>query len=124
MVSHETIYCWIWNDKRQGGDLHKSLRRQGRKYSKRGSKNAGRGFIPNRVEIDQRPSIVEQKERFGDLEIDTIIGKNHKGAILTINDRATSESGYVSYQERSHPCSKDYSMGIAKSKKLNTHNNG
>ena len=90
MVSHETIYCWIWQDKRQGGDLHKSLRRQGRKYSKRGSKNAGRGFIPNRVEIDQRPSIVEQKERFGDLEIDTIIGKNHKGAILTINDRATS----------------------------------
>ena len=90
MVSHETIYCWIWNDKRQGGDLHKYLRRQGRKYSKRGSKNAGRGFIPNRVDIDQRPSIVEQKERFGDLEIDTIIGKNHKGAILTINDRATS----------------------------------
>ena len=38
MVSHETIYCWIWQDKRQGGDLHKSLRRQGRKYSKRGSK--------------------------------------------------------------------------------------
>ena len=64
MVSHETIYCWIWNDKRQGGDLHKYLRRQGRKYSKRGSKNAGRGFIPNRVDIDQRPSIVEQKERF------------------------------------------------------------
>lgn len=90
MVSHETIYCWIWNDKRQGGDLHKYLRRQGRKYSKRGSKNAGRGFIPNRVDIDERPSIVDKKERFGDLEIDTIIGKNHKGAILTINDRVTS----------------------------------
>ena len=90
MVSHETIYRWIWSDKRSGGKLHKYLRRQGRKYAKRGSKNAGRGFIPNRVDIDERPAIVDQKERFGDLEIDTIIGKNHKGAILTINDRVTS----------------------------------
>jgi IS30 family transposase len=90
MVSHETIYRWIWKDKRGGGKLHKYLRRQGRKYTKRGYKNAGRGFIPNRVDIDQRPAIIEQKERFGDLEIDTIIGKNHKGAILTINDRVTS----------------------------------
>ena len=90
MVSHETIYQWIWKNKRTSGQLHKLLRRQGRKYAKRGSKNAGRGFIPNRVDIDQRPTAVELKERFGDLEIDTIIGKNHKGAILTINDRATS----------------------------------
>ena len=85
MVSHETIYRWIWEDKRRGGKLHKYLRRQGRRYAKRGSKNAGRGFIPGRVDIDERPEIVELKERFGDLEIDTIIGKNHKGAILTIN---------------------------------------
>ena len=89
MVSHETIYQWIWADKRKGGELYKLLRRQGRRYAKRGLKNAGRGFIPNRVDIDQRESVVEFKERFGDLEIDTIIGKNHKGAILTINDRAT-----------------------------------
>jgi len=52
--------------------------------------NAGRGFIPNRVDIDERPPIVKKKERFGDLEIDTIKGKNHKGAILTIKDRETS----------------------------------
>jgi IS30 family transposase len=71
MVSHETIYRWIWQDKRNGGKLHKYLRRQGRKYAKRGSKNEGQGFIPNRVDSDQRPSIVEQKQRFVDLEIDT-----------------------------------------------------
>ncbi len=101
MVSHETIYRWIWEDKRRGGKLHKYLRRQGRRYAKRGSKNAGRGFIPGRVDIDERPEIVELKERFGDLEIDTIIGKNHKGAILTINDRATSRVwGYASCREK------------------------
>ena len=39
--------------------------------------------------IDQRPEIVDKRERFGDLEVDLIIGKNHKQAILTINDRAS-----------------------------------
>ncbi len=32
---------------------------------------------------------IEKKERFGDLEIDLVIGANHKGALLTINDSAT-----------------------------------
>lgn len=89
-VSHETIYLYVWRDKKQGGELYKHLRRRGRHYTKRGSKTNGRGFIKNRVDIDQRPSIVDEKIRFGDLEIDTVIGKNHKGALLTINDRATS----------------------------------
>lgn len=91
MVSHETIYRWIWKDKRAKGTLHLYLRRQGRKYAKRGSSSNGRGMIPERVDIEQRPAIVDEKQRFGDLEIDTIIGKNHKGAIVTINDRATSK---------------------------------
>ena len=33
--------------------------------------------------------LLSWKVRFGDLEIDTVIGKNHKGALLTINDRVT-----------------------------------
>jgi IS30 family transposase len=45
--------------------------------------------LSNRRLIEDRPEIVDLKQRFGDLEIDTIIGKNHKGAIVTINDRAT-----------------------------------
>lgn len=42
------------------------------------------------MDISSRPTIVEEKRRFGDLEIDTVIGRNHKGALLTINDRVTS----------------------------------
>ena len=41
------------------------------------------------MSIDLRPPEVELKKRFGDLEMDTVVGKNHKGAILTINDRST-----------------------------------
>lgn len=86
-VSHEMIYRYIWDDKQRRGELYKNLRHNGKKYNKRGSKNAGRGFIPNRVDIDQRPSIVEEKSRIGDWEIDTIIGKSHKGAIVSMVDR-------------------------------------
>jgi len=89
MVSHESLYQFIWNDKRQGGMLYTHLRHKGRKYRKRGALKDKRGIIKNRVTIDQRPAVVDRKERFGDLESDTIIGKNHKGAIVTINDRAT-----------------------------------
>lgn len=91
-VSHETIYQYIWEDKKKGGDIHSHLRRKGRRYQKRGSAKGSRGIIAGRVDISMRPKIVDSRKRIGDLEIDTIIGKNHKGAILTINER---KSGYV-----------------------------
>ena len=54
LISHETIYQHVWNDKRSGGDLYTHLRRQGKKYQSRGNKQAGRGCIKNRVSIDPR----------------------------------------------------------------------
>lgn len=88
-VSHERIYQFIWSDKKQGGKLYKHLRNRGKRYRKRGSLKDSRGCIPNRKPIEQRPEIVEKKIRLGDLEVDTIIGKDHKGVIVTINDRVT-----------------------------------
>lgn len=87
-ISHERIYQHIWEDKKRGGGLHTHLRRKGRRYRKRGASRDNRGIISNRIGIENCPVIVEQRSRFGDLEIDTMIGKNHKGALLTINDRA------------------------------------
>ena len=91
-VSPERIYQYVWKDKKDGGILYTHLRRQGRKYRKRGNAKDTRGVIKNRVDIEQRPAIVNEKERLGDLEIDTVIGQNHKGALLTINDRVSSMS--------------------------------
>lgn len=88
-MSPEWIYQLIWKDKKSNGNLHTHLRRKGRRYRKRGSSKDSRGVIKNRVSIDQRPDVVENRERFGDLEVDLIIGKNHKQAILTVNDRAS-----------------------------------
>jgi transposase, IS30 family len=88
-VSAERIYQHVWEDKRRKGTLHLHLRTTGKRYRKRGSSKDRRGIIKDRTDIDQRPPVVAQRQRFGDLEIDTIIGKNHQGAIVTINDRAT-----------------------------------
>lgn len=88
-VSHECIYQHIWADLKAGGDLYTHLRRNKKRYRKRGGAKDTRGQIKNRVGIEKRPAIVDQKSRFGDLEIDTVMGKNHKGALLTINDRLT-----------------------------------
>ena len=52
-LSHERIYQMIWDDKRDGGNLWRSLRRRGKRYNKRAGKNAGRGLIPNRIDISE-----------------------------------------------------------------------
>ena len=91
-VSVETIYQHVWGDKRRGGDLHTHLRRKGRKYRKRGAKKDSRGVIRDRVSIDERPKVVDDKSRFGDLEIDLIMGANHRRALLSANDRASGIS--------------------------------
>jgi IS30 family transposase len=90
-VSIEWIYQHIWSDKKEGGRLYKHLRNKGKRYQKRGSKKGRRGIIQGRVSIDERPKIVDKIIRIGDLEMDLVIGKNHKKAILTINDRATGK---------------------------------
>jgi len=87
LISHESIYRYVWQDKRTGGLLYRHLRHTGKRYNKRRSVNAGRGCIPNRVDITQRPAIVETKSRIGDWEGDTIIGAKQQMAILTYADR-------------------------------------
>ena len=86
-ISHETIYKMIWADKRAGGILYKHLRHHGKRYNKRSSGKAGRGCIPGRIDISERPKIVEEKSRIGDWEGDTIIGAKHQGAIVSYVDR-------------------------------------
>lgn len=87
MVSHERIYQHLREDKAQGGSLYKHLRHS-LKHRKR-PLSGKQISIKNRVSIDLRPSIVNEKGRFGDWEIDTIVGKENKGAIVTITERTT-----------------------------------
>jgi IS30 family transposase len=88
MVSHERIYAFLRKDKLNGGILYKQLRHK-LKHRKRpvsGKQNT----IKDRVSIDLRSDVINNKERFGDWEIDLIIGKDRKGAIVTIVERTTA----------------------------------
>ena len=85
-VSHERIYQHIYEDKAGGGDLHTYLRCR-KKQRKRYGSYAKRGFRHKQISIDERPQIVADKSRIGDLEVDTIIGKGNHQAIVTIVDR-------------------------------------
>jgi IS30 family transposase len=87
-VSHERIYQHIWQDKAGGGLLYKHLRIGGTKQRrKRRNSRDMRGTIKNRVGIEDRPPIVERRIRIGDWEGDTVVGKNHQGALVTLVDR-------------------------------------
>ena len=86
-ISHETIYLHVLSDKANGGTLYQHLRRSNRKRKKRYGSSNRRGQISGRVSIDERPAIVNTKQRIGDWEIDTLIGKNHKGVLLTVVER-------------------------------------
>jgi len=85
-ISHEWIYQHIYHDKRKGGNLWKHLRCR-KKRKKRYGSYEKRGQIPNRTSIEERPQVVRDRNRLGDWEADTIIGKGRKGAIVTLVDR-------------------------------------
>ena len=88
-ISHERIYQHIWTDKRHGGTLYQHLRQSHKKRKKQYGSKDKRGQIRNRISIDERPAIVGEKTRIGDWEIDTMIGQNHQGALVTIVDRVS-----------------------------------
>jgi len=90
MVSHQRIYQFIYQDKDNGGELYKNLRTARKKRRKKYGGLKPNHTVKNRVSIDLRPPVVNNKERFGDWEIDTIVGKNNKGAILTVVERKSA----------------------------------
>ena len=94
-VSHETIYKWIWMAKHSNHKdhppykkLYKDLRHTGRRQKPSNVKD-NRGAITGRTGIENRPSVVKQRSRIGDIEVDLMMGSNHKSALLVMTDRAT-----------------------------------
>ncbi len=86
-ISHESIYQHVLGDKARGGNLYRHLRHAHKKRKKRYGSYDHRGQIKGRISIDERPAIVDAIKRIGDWEIDTMIGKKHKGALLTLVER-------------------------------------
>ncbi|MDR3443293.1 MAG: IS30 family transposase [Legionella sp.] len=91
-ISHERIYQYILADKKTGGTLYQHLRCGKKRYRKRYGSPKRTHTIKNRIFIDDRPEEVNQKSRIGDWEIDTIIGKSHQDAIVTIVERLSKKT--------------------------------
>lgn len=89
MLSPEALYLYIYQDKRDGGDLYRHLPQAHKRRRKRLSGRARRGQIPDRRAISERPALVEQRSRDGDYEVDTIHGTAGGAALVTIVDRRT-----------------------------------
>jgi IS30 family transposase len=93
-VSVEWLYQWIWDSKHGNKRVNKRYKRiyqmlkHGKRRRKRGTRKDSRGIIHDRVPIDKRPEIVQKRIRPGDIEVDFMLGKNHKGALLVMTDRA------------------------------------
>ena len=85
-VSHEWIYQYVLQDKAYGGDLYRHLRCQKQRRKRYGSYSR-RGQLIDRISIDERPAIVDLRSRIGDWELDTMIGKGHKQAIVSLTER-------------------------------------
>lgn len=109
-ISYVTIYKYIYVNRLNDGDLYKQLRHRGKRRVKYATKRKSR--IKDRVSIHKRPSIVDEKTRLGDFEIDTIIGAGRKGAIVTIVDRKSM------YLKISIPCSKNSNIVANEIKRL------
>ena len=87
MISHETMYRIIRTDKKNGGTLYLYCRHKLKHRARPVSK--GEPTICNRLNISKRPEEADGR-RFGDFEMDTIIGKGNRGAILTLTEKNTS----------------------------------
>ena len=86
-LSPQRIYQHIQADRQAGGTLYRHLRHSQKKRKKRYGKADARGQIKDRVSMDQRPAIVEEKSRIGDWEIDLVMGGQRKGALVSLVER-------------------------------------
>ena len=97
-ISHETIYRYIWEDRRRGGELYRHLRGSPKQRRKRYGRYDSRGRLAGKRPISERPATAQNRSQVGHLEGDTVIGSSDKHCVLTLVDRKT---GYVMISESS-----------------------
>src|SRR6266576_6355914 len=73
-ISHETIYRYVWADKRAGGTLYQHLRGARKQRRKRYGRYDSRGRLAGKRMITERPPIVETRQELGHWEADTMLG--------------------------------------------------
>ena len=86
-IAPETVYQWVYREAGNAVDLHLHLRFHHKKRRKQRRYGTGRGLIPGRVGIQERPGVVGGRTRIGDWEGNLVVGKGGAGAVLTLLER-------------------------------------
>lgn len=110
-ISHETLYLRIYADQAHKGQLYKNLRCQKKRRKRYGKGHERRVQIVGRRSIEQRPAHIESRSQIGHWEADTVIGVNHKQAIVTLVER---KSGYAVITKVQNKTAKLVSKAIVK----------
>lgn len=108
VVSPETIYAFLRALPFQHS-LRKAMRRGGRKYRLR--KGGIRSTIPDRTSIHDRPQVVNDRKRFGDWEMDLVVGTQQSGYLITAVER---KSGFLKMIKINDKRTKTVMAGILK----------
>ncbi|WP_094712528.1 IS30 family transposase [Hahella sp. CCB-MM4] len=113
-LSFQSIYRYLQRDNWWGGELFKQLRKVGRRYSYLGDQKrrpkCSQPPVSNRVSIRERPLVVERRKRLGDWEIDTIVGREHKSALLSITERKSQYLCLKKLKEKDSHAVKDTTL--------------
>jgi IS30 family transposase len=120
MVCATTIYHYAKQDKAEGGELYKNLRHK-KSYQKRTGSKDKRGQIIGRISIDERHAIVDSKECLGDWEADTVIGKGHKGVLVTLVERCSRNTLIAHVKYKHAQVVSDAIIRLLKGEKENLH---
>lgn len=91
-ISHETIYKYVYQDRRHGGKLYEQLRRRPKKRKKRGAKYQPRAVFADRKNISERPEAAERRSRIGHWEGDTVYGADRHHSLVTLVERKTGQA--------------------------------
>lgn len=119
-ISHERIYQHLCQDKLVGGTLYRFLRCQ-RQRRKRYGRPERRGQLVNRVSIEDRPAIVERRSRIGDWEGDTLIGRHHRGVLVSLVERKSGYTVLAALQRRTASAFREATVRLLRPHRARVH---
>ena len=87
VISHETIYAYIYSKAGCKDELYLTLTKRRKKRKAKSLRKNKSPKIPNRVSIHDRPSNVETKDTCGHWEGDLMLFSNTKTNLITLRER-------------------------------------
>lgn len=103
LISAETIYRFLVQNRRRGGHLWRWLRGSRKRHRKRYGSTERRGRMAGKRPLSARPAIANRRGRIGDWEMDTMVGTGARDAVLVLVERRTGKVRLGKLADRTAP---------------------